>query len=878
MPGAVVDFDVTEGGRAVGLAFLTAGRYFLVNNGPYYQNYDVPIDPQKDNWNLFFHKGPARTWITRSTYGYDKWIPSELFLTHYFPDDPEDVAARRRRLAHPRPRRDLGRPARRSRPRASRASASSWASWRQVRDSMAAASPVRTGAVGGSGEVHEKIEHETGRGAIVVFSTASRPAALRLGAPRRRASTGRRRARRVTFDAAGPRGRGRRLREARAPRSSSSGEPATRARGVRARGGDLEVSEARTRVVAVIALSVLPAAASSGQEGRAQPAASPAWPTARPADLGLRPEVLDGALADLLGANKTGAAVLAVKGKLVWERYWNGFGPSSRFDVYSAGKAYAATAIGLLADDGKLKIDDPACLYLTEWAVDDRRKITIRHLLTMTSGLKLDYEGFKAAENPTAATLGWPLERPPGTAWSYEQATAQAVGLIVQRVTGQQPIVFLRERVLDPIGAVETDWLRSRQGDCLGWRSVLTSARELALFGQLYLNQGRWNGRQLVSRGVHPPGHGQRPAARRDPHRPGAGRLPSPRLRLADVREHQRDLGGSGPPGLRLPRRVPQHLPGGSVAGPRLRPDGHAGGAEEPRGLRQRARCDRRGDGEGLADRSVGLRVMAWRRVRTWTGNHGRPGGPSSPCWVPHRRRLSRRARTTTRRRCPRTRCPTRCASRTAVPCATAAEWPERRAEVLRLFEEHVYGRSPAAPSGMRFVVVESDARALGGLATRRQVRVLLDGTESGPAFEILLYVPNAAPPARPRLPRPELRRQPRGPPRPGHPALDRVDGRGPRRRGEPRDRGRAGDERGRLAGRADPRPRLRARHRLLRRPRARPPGRLERTACGPGSARAPPAASRPTTGGRSAPGPGASAARSTTWRRTPTWTAGASP
>ena len=138
-------------------------------------------------------------------------------------------------------------------------------------------------------------------------------------------------------------------------------------------------------------------------------------------------------------------------------------------------------------------------MYLTEWAADDRRKITIRHLLTMTSGLKLDYEGFEAAENPTAATLGWPLERPTGTGWSYEQATAQAVGLIVQRVTGQQPIVFLRERVLDPIGAVETDWLRSRQGDCLGWRSVLTSARELALFGQLYLNQGRWNGRPLVS-------------------------------------------------------------------------------------------------------------------------------------------------------------------------------------------------------------------------------------------------------------------------------------------------------------------------------------------------------------------------------------------
>lgn len=148
---------------------------------------------------------------------------------------------------------------------------------------------------------------------------------------------------------------------------------------------------------------------------------------------------------------------------------------------------------------GKLKVDDPACTILTEWAVDERRKITIRHLLTMTSGLKLDLEGFRAAADPTAATLSWPLERPPGTAWSYEQATAHALCPIILRLTAKQPIVFLRERLLNPIGAVETDWLRSRQGDCLTWRSVLASARELALFGQLFLNKGRWNGKQLLS-------------------------------------------------------------------------------------------------------------------------------------------------------------------------------------------------------------------------------------------------------------------------------------------------------------------------------------------------------------------------------------------
>lgn len=171
VPGAVVDLDVTESGRAVGLAFLSAGRYFLVNNGPYYQSYDVPIDPDSDNWNLFFHAGPARTWITRSTYGYDRWIPAELFLTHYLPDDPEEsqvVGIASMILGHNGIWGDLLSLSPDGVARFGRF----LGSWRQVRDAIAAASPVRVGAVGGSGEVHEKIEHESGRGAIVVFSTA----------------------------------------------------------------------------------------------------------------------------------------------------------------------------------------------------------------------------------------------------------------------------------------------------------------------------------------------------------------------------------------------------------------------------------------------------------------------------------------------------------------------------------------------------------------------------------------------------------------------------------------------------------------------------------------------------------------------------------
>jgi (4-O-methyl)-D-glucuronate---lignin esterase len=77
-------------------------------------------------------------------------------------------------------------------------------------------------------------------------------------------------------------------------------------------------------------------------------------------------------------------------------------------------------------------------------------------------------------------------------------------------------------------------------------------------------------------------------------------------------------------------------------------------------------------------------------------------------------------------------------------PVKDAATWRnQRRAELLRLFEDNVYGRSPSRPPGMRFERVEIDPKALGGRATRKQVRILLDGQTTGPSIELLIYLPN---------------------------------------------------------------------------------------------------------------------------------------
>ncbi len=167
-PEAIFDFDITEPGRSVGLAFLAAGKYFLINNGPYHWEYDLP-GTTDGNANLFFFPGPARAWICRAPLTYDKWIPSILFLTHYLPDAPADsqlINVVSLMLGQNGIWGDL-----------LSLDAESVARWRrlldlykQVRNSVTLASPVRTGPVGGDPEVHEKIAPD-GRGLVAIFAS-----------------------------------------------------------------------------------------------------------------------------------------------------------------------------------------------------------------------------------------------------------------------------------------------------------------------------------------------------------------------------------------------------------------------------------------------------------------------------------------------------------------------------------------------------------------------------------------------------------------------------------------------------------------------------------------------------------------------------------
>jgi alpha-galactosidase len=165
-----VDFDVTECGRFVGLGFLSAGRYFLINNGSYAKDFDTPERIGIDPWmNMYFYPGPARARVCRQAAQYDVILPAHLMLTHYLPDGPR--TSQENNLASlvlggnglwgdllDLNEADI------------RFWAESLADYKRIWQAAGRAYPRVSGAVGFSPEVHEKIDPQSASGVVAIFT------------------------------------------------------------------------------------------------------------------------------------------------------------------------------------------------------------------------------------------------------------------------------------------------------------------------------------------------------------------------------------------------------------------------------------------------------------------------------------------------------------------------------------------------------------------------------------------------------------------------------------------------------------------------------------------------------------------------------------
>ena len=195
------------------------------------------------------------------------------------------------------------------------------------------------------------------------------------------------------------------------------------------------------------------------------------------------------------------AVVVMRHGKVIGEMYPKPYAPEYRHTMYSCSKTFVGIAVGLAIEDNRLRLDDRIAAIFPELLPDsvskDLADMTVRHLLTMASGVKPDWNMRSRGKEWIRTFLSKPVKEP-GTQYAYDSMVSYMLAAVVQKVTGKKLTEYLQERVFTPMNVTEWAWEESPEGVNTGGWGVHIQPESLAKFGQLILNEGRWEGKQLV--------------------------------------------------------------------------------------------------------------------------------------------------------------------------------------------------------------------------------------------------------------------------------------------------------------------------------------------------------------------------------------------
>ncbi|MFD5627615.1 serine hydrolase domain-containing protein [Streptomyces sp. NPDC127072] len=192
-------------------------------------------------------------------------------------------------------------------------------------------------------------------------------------------------------------------------------------------------------------------------------------------------------------------------GHLVASGWWAPYAPERLRLLYSLSKSFTSTAAGFAAAEGLLRLDDPVISYFPEFEADitdpRSRAMLVRHVASMASGHLVDtYEAAFRLDRgePVRGFLMTPPDRDPGTVFAYNQPATYTLAAIIQRTGGQRLTDYLRPRLLDPLGIGEIAWQQHPAGRDIGFSGLHAATDAIARLGQLYLQDGVWEGRRLL--------------------------------------------------------------------------------------------------------------------------------------------------------------------------------------------------------------------------------------------------------------------------------------------------------------------------------------------------------------------------------------------
>ncbi|MBI4945266.1 MAG: serine hydrolase [Bacteroidetes bacterium] len=192
------------------------------------------------------------------------------------------------------------------------------------------------------------------------------------------------------------------------------------------------------------------------------------------------------------------------------EEYWGGYSDTSHTSSFSMAKTFISILVGIAIEEGKIKsIDEPVGDFIPEYKEGNKCKITIRHLLSMSSGINFDESYINPIGFAAEAYYGSDLRKlifkydatdEPGKVFEYKSGNTQLLGFVLRKATGMSVSDYASEKLWKPIEAEhDAYWsLDHKDGDEKAYCCFNSNVRDFARIGKLYLDSGRWNGKQVV--------------------------------------------------------------------------------------------------------------------------------------------------------------------------------------------------------------------------------------------------------------------------------------------------------------------------------------------------------------------------------------------
>ena len=194
--------------------------------------------------------------------------------------------------------------------------------------------------------------------------------------------------------------------------------------------------------------------------------------------------------------------MLVRHGHVIAEGWWKPEAADKPHVLWSLSKSFNSTAVGLAIEEGKFGLDDPVLKFFPGDAPadpsDNLKAMRVRDLLTMSGGHDAEPKFSIEAGPSVREFLAHPVTHKPGTYFRYNTPGSYTLSAIVTKTTGKSVLDYLKPRLFEPLGIDHPEWGSSAEGYSFGGYGLSVCTEDIAKFGQLYLQKGKWNGRQLI--------------------------------------------------------------------------------------------------------------------------------------------------------------------------------------------------------------------------------------------------------------------------------------------------------------------------------------------------------------------------------------------